>query len=160
EPAEELELDRDREILISRHRLGRLRVQHRAAVPVGPLLDVRSRLADEAILDPQTVVRERRSIEEMAEAPGEIRIAVVRDRQQAVLDAERIGVVVAERMNANLYDPAVEIPPVEKRYPILGARILAGGARRCDERRERKQAGKCRVCLISAHGDLGASPAD
>src|SRR5690606_13634767 len=47
--SEELELDRDREILPDGHRLGRLRMQHHAAVPVRPLLDVRGRLADEPV---------------------------------------------------------------------------------------------------------------
>jgi len=49
--AEELDLDRDREVLVLRHRLGPLTVDHHAAVPEGPLGRALHLLAGEAVLE-------------------------------------------------------------------------------------------------------------
>ena len=65
--AEELDLDRDGEVLVLPHALGRLPVDHDAAVPERPARPAGALLADEPVLDPQPVVRERRLVEEVAE---------------------------------------------------------------------------------------------
>ena len=69
--AEELHLDRHGKLLILPHRLGRLAVDHHAAVAQRPPGAALGLLADEAVLEPQHVVRERLLVEQVAEAPAE-----------------------------------------------------------------------------------------
>src|SRR5262249_16870624 len=93
--AQELGLDGDGEVLVLADALGRLAVEHDAAVaqrPVGPALAL---LADEAVLHPHGVVGELLLVEDVPELAVELLVLVVRHLQQPVLDPERVGVVVA-----------------------------------------------------------------
>ena len=81
-------------------------------------------LADEAVLDPQPVVRELVLVEQVAELAVELGVLVVAHLQDAVLDAERVGVVVAELVALDLRRPAVEVLAVEERHPL--ALVLLG----------------------------------
>ena len=88
--AEELYLERNREILVGWHRFWILRVNHHTAVAQRPYRCVRRLFANEAVFDPQPVMRERILVENMPELFVEFVIAVVRNCEQAILDAERV----------------------------------------------------------------------
>src|SRR6476659_2864703 len=60
---------------------------------------------------------------QMPELFVELSVFVVRHLDNAVLDAERVAVVLAERMLGDLDGPAAQILAVEQRVPL--ARILA-----------------------------------
>ena len=60
--AEELDFDRDREVLILAHGLRRLAVDHDAAVAEGPGGSAFRLFADEAVFDGDDVVRELRAL--------------------------------------------------------------------------------------------------
>src|SRR6185312_8215320 len=99
---------------------------------------------DKPVLDAQPVMGERRLVEEMSELAVELGIFVIGDLQDPVLDAERIGVVLAKRIALDLGRPAVEILAVEQRNPALfGRLVLPPGVDRPpygdDEDRERAQ---------------------
>ena len=72
----------------------------------------------------------------MTELAVEVRILVVRRLEDAVDDAEGVGVVFAERVAGDLRDPAVEVLAVEELNPVLlVGRRLAGGEH-ADERQD------------------------
>ena len=62
---------RDGKVLVLAHRLGRLAVDHHAAVADGPAGAASALVADEAVLDAEDVVRERLLVEQVAEAAAE-----------------------------------------------------------------------------------------
>ena len=127
--AEELHFDRDGKILVLGHRLGRLAVEHDAAVAHRPVGPAASLLADEAVLDAEHVVRERLFVEQVAEAVVEWAVVlVVRDFQDAVFDAERVGEVVARFVAFDFRRPAGEVAAIEELNPVAGG---FGGAAHC-----------------------------
>ena len=78
----------------------------------------------------------------MAEARAEVAVLVVHHANGAVLDAEGVGVVVAELVMRELHHPAIEIAAVEDRLPVgAGARAPVGrsGLRRESPRNEQRQ---------------------
>ena len=81
-------------------------------------------LAEEPVLEREHVVRELLLVEQVAEARAEVVVLVVHDADQAVLHAERVGVVVAELMMGELHHPAVEIAAVEDRLPVRRRSLL------------------------------------
>ena len=137
--AEQLHLDRDREVLVPLHRLDRLAVDHDAAVAEGPVRAVLRLLAHEAVLDREHVVREGRLVEQVAEPAPEGVVLVVGDLQDAVLHPEGVAEVHADVVAGDLRDPAVETLPVEERDPVssVGSRrgVLAGRGESGDEER-------------------------
>ena len=52
-------------------------------------------------------------------------VAVVRYREQSVIDAKRVQIVRAGRVAANLGYPVVQVLAVEKRDPLFRVRRLA-----------------------------------
>jgi len=100
-------------------------VDHHAAVAQRPVGCARDLLAREAILDAQAVAGELALVEQVPEAVLELLVAVVGDLQDAVLDAEGVGEVVAELVAGDLRLPAAEVPAVEDRDPVLLFRGLA-----------------------------------
>ena len=75
--AQELHFDRDGKVLVFAHRVGRLAVDHDAAVAQWPSRAALGLLADEAVLDAEHVVRERLLVEQVAEAAAEGAVVLV-----------------------------------------------------------------------------------
>src|SRR5262249_31475136 len=118
EPAEELELNRDRELLILAHALRRLAVEHEATVAQGPAWRPLGLLAEEAVLQPQVVVGGLVLVEEVAELAVEMRVLVVGKLDDAVLDPEGVEIIIARLMARDLDGPAVKIFAVEQADPF------------------------------------------
>jgi len=91
EAAQQLHLERDREVLIQQHRLRVGRMQHEAVVAHRPAGAARQLLPHEAVLSHEAVVRRRRSVEDVAELPVERRPLVVADLQQPLLHSHSVG---------------------------------------------------------------------
>ena len=78
-------------------------------------------VADDAVLDAEDVVRERLVVEEVAEAVVEgAVVVVVGDAEDAVFDAEGVGVVVAGVVAGDFGRPAGEVAAVEELDPLAG----------------------------------------
>lgn len=116
--AEELDLDRDRELLIDGHGLWLLPMEHDPVIspcPSRPPLDL---FADKAVFDAEAVVAEGLSEGEVPEYGVEVvGPVVVRDAEEPVLDAEGVEVVVSELVMGELGYPAVEVFAVEQGVP-------------------------------------------
>jgi hypothetical protein len=90
------------------------------------------------------VVRERRLVEEVAEAvvEGGVLVLVVDDLQDPVLDAEGVAVVHADLVAGDLRDPPVEALAVEEGDPLFLVRVSVfsrprrPGVRRRDQEHE------------------------
>jgi hypothetical protein len=121
---EQLHLDRDREVLIFPHRLGPLPVNHDPAVPQRPRGAAFGLLADEPVLDSDSVVRIGIAIEDVAELRVEGGVLVVGHDHPPILHPERVAEVVAELVARNLYGPALEILAVEQLDPVLAVGIV------------------------------------
>src|SRR4051812_804025 len=138
EPAEELHLERDGEVLVQPHALRRLAVRHDAVVALRPgeaRTGAGHLIADEAILRRDEIVLERALVEDVPELAVERGPLVVADLEQPVLDAERVVVVIAERMLGELDVPVGQVPTVEHLDPVrLGRAGDAGTRRRGDLR--------------------------
>src|SRR5690606_24794479 len=118
-----LRFDGDREILITQHRSAVLGMEHDAAVAHRPSAGVPSCLrADEAVLDAQTVVRERILVEEMPEAAVEGIVLVVADFEHTVLDAKRVGIIDAMFVTGDLGGRAIEVFRSEEHTSELQSR--------------------------------------
>jgi hypothetical protein len=120
--AEELRLDRDREILVARHRARIRRMQHRARIAERPRARVVRRLfADEAVFDDEAVKGERFLVEDVSELPVEavLAVLVVAHLQEAVLDAPGVREVLAELVLRDLRRPAREVAAVEHHDPVF-----------------------------------------
>src|SRR5439155_12816171 len=132
EPAEELDLDGDREVLILQHRARLLAVQHQTVVAHRPRWTAGHLLTDEAVLGDEAIVRERILEKDVAEFAVELLPLVVADFEHTILDAHRVVEVLAEIMLRELRRPAIEIATVEQWDPVLFARIvLRRGRERC-----------------------------
>ena len=121
---QELELDGDRPVLFDGHGPGVLRVEHQAAVEPRVLGRIRHELADEAVFQGQSVVRERRVVVQVAEAVAEFVVAVVADLDEAVLGPKGVGVVVPDLVALELRGPSVQRLSVEQIDPGFLVRIL------------------------------------
>src|SRR5262249_25607750 len=64
--AQELDFDRDREVLVLPHGLRRLAVDHGAAVAKGPARTARTLFPDETIFEPQLVMGKSTLVKEVA----------------------------------------------------------------------------------------------
>src|SRR5262249_45589567 len=104
--AEILHLDRNGKILVLAHRLGRLAMDHRPAVALGPGGPAGTLLANEPILDSQSIVREFVLVEDVPELVIEFVILIVGDLEQAILDAKRGPKIIAQRIALDLRRPA------------------------------------------------------
>ena len=130
-PPEELDLDRDRKLLVFPHALGRLAVDHDTAVLEGPLRAALALVADEPILDPQPIVRILVLGEQVAELVVELGILIIGDLEDAVFDAERIAIIVARVIALDLGLPALEVLAVEERNPaVFAGQVLCSRDRR------------------------------
>src|SRR5512135_2113756 len=94
--AQQLHLNRHREILFLPHGFRRLAMNHDSAVPQGPTSSVRQLLADKSILHAQHVVRKRRLVEYVAEPVLKSGISVIVDAKRAILYPEGVGKVLSE----------------------------------------------------------------
>ena len=74
----------------------------------------------EPILEAQAVGLEGRLVEQVAEGVVEGLVLVVGNLEDAVFDAERVGVVVAQVVAGDLGRPAGEILAVEEADPAIG----------------------------------------
>jgi hypothetical protein len=127
--AEVLVLDRDREVLVARHRARVLRVDHDAAVAQRVARRTGIELAHESVLVRDEIVGVRLVVVEVAELCIVVAtVAVVAGLDHPVDDAEGVGVVLADLVLGELRRPAVEVPAVEEVDPFLAVGIAAGGA--------------------------------
>ncbi len=126
---EVLVLDRDREVLVARHRARVLRVDHDAAVAQRVVRRAGVELADEAVLERDQIVRVRLVVVEVAELVVVVAaVAVVAGLDRPVDDAEGVGVVVADLVLGEFRRPAVEVAAVEEVDPLLAVGIVAARA--------------------------------
>ncbi len=153
QPAQELHLDGNREVLLLPHRLRVRRVQHQTVVPKRPVEAGGSTwrlFPNEPVLGRETVVRERLTKEDVAELLVEGGPFVVADLQQALLDPEGVVDVHTKIVAGELHRPVFQILPVEQLNPVLGVgsalcpaggRSLPGRHRSCTAEEERE--GQC-----------------
>jgi hypothetical protein len=86
-------------------------------------------LADEAVLDDETVMGERGLVEQVAEAAVEgPLVALVGDLEHSVLHPESVREVLADGVAGDLRDPALEAMTVEQLLPFLTLRVTIGGS--------------------------------
>jgi hypothetical protein len=108
ETAEELHLDRDRKVLVHPHGLGRLPMDHRATVALGPARTVRQLFAHEPIFHAKDAIGKGRVKEEMAEAVLESAVvAVIPDFDEAVLNTEGVREILSGRIPFDFRRPSV-----------------------------------------------------
>ena len=125
--AEQLHFDGRWKILIQLHLLRRFAVNHHAAVPERPARSARHLIAHKTVFDAQDVIRQRILPEQVPEASAEVGIARIGDFQDAVLDAEGIGMVRPSGMAGDLGRPAIEVFAVEELNPLgLDIRGMGG----------------------------------
>src|SRR5205085_9952116 len=114
ESAEKLHFNRNREILVLGHRFGRLTVQHHATVAGRPAFATGTLLADKAILDADSIMRELVLVENVAEAAVEIVVLVVRDSHHPIFDAKSVAEVFAQLVSFDFGRPAGQVLAVEE----------------------------------------------
>src|SRR5262249_41516617 len=97
----------------------------------------------------EPVVRELALVEEVAELLVELRVLVVRDLDRAVLDAEGVPVILAQRIALDLGGPALEVLAVEQRHPagVLCDLVAERGGSSKEEQTQDDRAGR-----IARHG--------
>src|SRR5687768_13474452 len=98
------------------------RVQHQAVVANRPGeagAGARDLFADEPVLRRDDVVAERILVEDVPELTVEPAPLVVADLEEAILDAERVVVVLAELAVRELGGPVLEVLAVEQLNPVF-----------------------------------------
>src|SRR5262249_16605395 len=88
QPAEQLNLDGDREVLVLAHALRGLTMDHDPAVACGPTGAFFRLLADETVFNGDDVMRELLAIEDVAEAAVELVVLLIADLHHAVFHAK------------------------------------------------------------------------
>ena len=115
--AQELDLDRVREVFVFAHLLGVFAMDHDAGVHVGPAAGVSVDLlvAEEPVLESEDVVRVVDLIEEeVAELAIELVVVLIADLDRAILDAVGFLGVFAKLLAPDLGCPAGEVLAVEQ----------------------------------------------
>lgn len=108
-------------------------MKHETVVPYGPRGTTRNLVANESILGRQNVVSEFLLVEQVTKLVFEIRVFVVADLKHAILHAKSIRIVLAKRVPSDLGNPSIEIPAIEKLYPLFGVRACLSQARHRDD---------------------------
>jgi len=94
-------------------------MNHYTAVAIRPIRCVQCLFTYEAIFDQQAVMRERILVKNMPELFVKFVVAVVRYREQSVIDAKRVQIVHAGPMAANFGRPVVQVLAVEQRHEAV-----------------------------------------
>ena len=112
-------------LLLLPHALGRLAVDHHAAVAKRPARPAGALVAHETVLDPKPIVRVLVLREQVPELAVELGVPVVANLQDTVFHAEGVRVVLAQGVARDLGRPAVEVLTVEQADPL--AAVLRRG---------------------------------
>ena len=111
--------DRVREILLKRHRLRGLTVQHESIVAKSPFGTAIKLLAREAELGANAVMTEGRLVKQVSEATVELHGIGITDFEHAIFDAEDFVMVFTQWHFRELRSPTVEVFTIEQRDPIF-----------------------------------------
>src|SRR5262249_37662881 len=138
----QLHLDRNRKILVFRHRLRRLAVEHQAVVAQGPCRSAFRLLPHKPVLSRKNVMRELLTIKETAKLVVKRFVLIVANLEDTIFDPERFPEVFTERKSRNLRNPSIQILAVKKLNPFLGVGLGLAEARRskycCQKQRDRR----------------------
>ena len=121
-------------------------MDHDAAVLQRPARPAGALVADEPILDAQTIIGILVLGKQVAELIVELGIMVIDDFENAVFDPKGVAEIVARVVAFDLGLPAVQILAVEERDPALRRRQVlcssqkASGRERTEERRQSREA--------------------
>ncbi len=62
-------------------------------------------------------------MEQMTELVVEVRVPIVSDAQNPIVDPERAGKILADLVARDLHRPPIEIAPVKEMDPLFSARL-------------------------------------
>ncbi len=99
-------------------------MDHDAAVSKGPSGAPFDLVANEAVLDPDSIVRIVRLVEEVSKGFLELLIPLISYLEETILHTKSVGVIDAQVVIANLGCPTIKVLSIEQWDPVLRARTF------------------------------------